>query len=165
LSAGSGSRADRFRIAVAAALLGVYLAVIVLITLWPTPVDRPFEGSLARFLEELHERGLPAWIRYAQAEFTANVLLFLPAGFLAALLLPRRDWWFVAVLAPAFSALIECAQALFLAQRFPSASDVVANGIGGAIGAALSLLARLLVHRRDLLLADDLHAGRRTIKQ
>jgi hypothetical protein len=41
----------------------------------------------------------------------------------------------------------------------------VANGIGGALGAALSLLAGLLVHRRDLLLAEDVEAGRRTLNQ
>ena len=161
----TASGADRLRIAVAATLFGVNLAVVLLITLTPTPVDRPFRGSLVRFIQELHERGVPTWIGYAQVEFSSNVLLFVPAGFLAALLLARRDWWLVAVLAPAFSALIECAQALFLDQRYASASDVVANGIGGAIGAALSLLARLLVHRRDLLLAEDLAAGRRTLNE
>lgn len=165
LRAASASRADRFRIAVAAALLALYLAVVLLITLWPTPVDRPYSGSLLRFIAELHERGVPEWIGYREVEFSANVLLFVPAGFLAALVLPRRDWWLVAVLAPAFSAAIECAQALFLSQRFPSASDVVANGLGGAIGAALSLLARLVVHRRDVLLAEDFGSGRRTLNQ
>ncbi|WP_210506498.1 VanZ family protein [Naasia sp. SYSU D00057] len=164
LRAAAASRADRLRIAVAAGLLGVYLAAVLVITLTPAPVDRPFRGSLARLIQELHERGVPAWIGYGEIEFTGNVLLFVPAGFLAALVLARRDWWIVAVAAPVFSALIEFAQALFLTERFPTVSDIVANSVGGAFGAALALLARLLVHRRDRLLADDLASGRRTLK-
>ena len=155
--------ADRLRIGVAAVLLAVNLAVVLLTTLTPSPVDKPFAGSLRRFILELHERGVPAWIGYPQVEFTSNVLMFVPLGFLAALALPRRDWWLVAVLAPALSALLEAAQALFLPARVASAGDVIANGLGAAIGAALSLLARMLVHRRDQLLAADIAAGRRRI--
>ncbi|WP_210480621.1 VanZ family protein [Naasia sp. SYSU D00948] len=158
------SLADRFRIGIAALLLVAYLVEILVVTLTPSPVDRPYRASLARFIAELHERGVPEWVGYAQIEFAGNVLLFLPAGFLAALMLRRRDWWLVAVLAPAFSALLECNQALFLRDRVPSAMDVVANGLGAALGAAISLLVRLIVHRRDRLLAADLRRGSRTLQ-
>jgi len=68
------------------------------------------------------------------------------------------------VLAPVLSALLESAQALFLPERFPMVSDVVANGMGGALGAVLSLVARVLVHKRDRLLAMDLTSGARTLE-
>lgn len=156
------SLASRFRLKLAAVLLAFYVAVVLLITLWPTRVDRPFKGVLARLIQELHERGVPSWIGYTHIEVLANVLMFVPLGFLAALDLPRRDWWLAAVLAPAFSAALETAQAVFLSARVPSASDVVANGVGGAIGAVISLLARMLVHRRDRLVAADVVAGHRS---
>jgi glycopeptide antibiotics resistance protein len=133
---------SRPRIATVAALLVVYFAVVLLTTLTPSPVDKPYSGTITRVLRELHALGVPHWLGYAQIEFTSNVLLFLPLGLLAALVLPPRDWWLVAVLAPAFSSILEAAQAVFLPERYPSAADVIANGVGGAIGAALALLLR-----------------------
>lgn len=146
---------------VAALLLAAYAGVVLLITLSPIPVDRPYSAALLRLIQELHERGLPAWIGYGEIEFGANVLLFLPVGFLLALLLPRRAWGAVVLLAPIFSALIESAQALFLTERFPSLLDVLANGFGGILGAILSMLVRLLVRERDALLLADVNSGAR----
>ncbi|BDZ45953.1 VanZ family protein [Naasia aerilata] len=156
------SAASRFRLKVAAVLLALYVAVVLLVTLSPTPVDRPYSAVLVRLIRELHERGVPGWVGYPQIEFLSNVLLFVPLGFLAALDLPRRDWWLAAVAAPAFSALLELGQALFFPARTPSASDVVANGLGGAVGAVVSLLARMIVHHRDRLVAADVAGGHRS---
>ncbi len=142
------STAGRIRFWGAAALLAAYLVNVLVVTLTPTPVDRPYRGSLDQFLQELHERGVPEWVGYPQIEFAGNVLFFVPAGFLAALVLLRHDWWLVAVLAPAFSALLEGAQAVFLPERQPSAMDVVANGIGGAVGAVLAVGVRTVLGRR-----------------
>jgi VanZ family protein len=147
------ARIHRVRFTVVSVLLAAYLLGILIVTLTPTPVDRPHEGTLSRVIEEMHGRGLGGWVGYTQLEFAGNVLLFLPAGFLAALLLPRRDWWLAAVLAPAFSALLECAQAVFLPDRVSSVRDVLANGAGGAAGAALGFLAWPLLFRGERLLA------------
>lgn len=158
------SLSSRFRIALVGAVLGIQLAAVLALALYPTVVDEPYYGTLQRLVVKLHEQGLPAWIGYGELEFGSNLLLFVPVGFLAALVLRRRDWWLVAVLAPVLSALLESAQALFLPERYPMVSDVVANGIGGALGAVVSLVARVLVHKRDRLLAMDLTSGTRTLE-
>lgn len=76
-------------------------------------------------------------------ELCANVLLFVPLGFLLTLLL-RRHWHGV-VLALALSAAAELAQVI-IPSRQPSLRDVAANLLGAAIGAAL---AWWLVVRRE----------------
>lgn len=76
-------------------------------------------------------------------EFIANVLMFLPLGFLLALLF-RHPWYGVA-LALALSVAAELAQ-FVIPSRQPSLRDVLANAAGAALGAAL---AWVFVLRRD----------------
>lgn len=70
-------------------------------------------------------------------EAVANVLLFVPLGFLLTLLLRRHGWG--VVLAIGLSVAAELAQAI-IPSRQPSLRDVLTNAIGAAVGAALAWL-------------------------
>ncbi|SEE63926.1 VanZ like family protein [Arthrobacter alpinus] len=121
------------RIALAAAV--VYLAGVMLIVFWPAPVDRPASGQLHMVLTWLHNHGMPRFIGYGQVEFTANVGIFIPMGYIASAWF--RKFWpgiFIGFLA---SCVIELGQAIFLPDRFATGMDVLANTIGAGIGAAL----------------------------
>ncbi|GAA3923367.1 VanZ family protein [Microbacterium invictum] len=76
-------------------------------------------------------------------EFTANIVMFVPLGFLLTLLL-RHHWWGI-VLAIMLSVAAEVVQVV-IPSREPSLRDILANGLGAAIGGAL---AWLVVLRRD----------------
>ncbi|MCG2620502.1 VanZ family protein [Arthrobacter sp. I2-34] len=121
---------------------GLYLGLLALIVLWPVPVDRPATGALQDVLDALHRHGVPAWINYGTVESAANVLLFVPFGLFAGLLLPRRRRWLVLAGAVLLSAGIELAQSSLLPERFGTVQDVLANTLGAALGAAASFLPR-----------------------
>lgn len=133
----------------AAALLALYGVVVALVVFWPTPVDRDYQDAIIRLLSVLHRHGVPEWFGYRALEFSGNVAIFVPLGFLVFFVLPRRRWWLALLIVPALSVTIECTQALLLAQRFATVSDVVSNSLGAVIGVLLALLLRALVHRRD----------------
>jgi len=136
-------------VGVSAALLALYGAVVALAVFWPTPIDRDYRGSIIRVLEVLHRYGIPDWFGYAALEFTANIAMFVPLGFLIFYVLPRSRWWLALVICPALSILIEITQGVALAQRFASIGDVVANSLGGLVGALLALALRSVINRRD----------------
>ena len=133
----------------ATVLAVVYLLALAGILFWPSPVDRPIDGALTHTIDWLHNHGVPGWlVGYRKIEFVANILLFVPFGIVLALRLPRRRWFFAVPLAAAVSGAVELAQALFLPQRFPAWSDVLANTSGALIGALLVLFMwRRLRHR------------------
>jgi hypothetical protein len=126
-----------FRKAPVIVALGGYAAAVATVALWPTPVDRPVSGLLRRTLGRLHELGVPSWFDYSLVEFSANVAMFVPLGFLLAALVDRRLTWVAVAAASLVSVSIELAQWLLLPARFPAVSDVVANTMGAAIGALL----------------------------
>ncbi|WP_287934135.1 VanZ family protein [Arthrobacter sp.] len=133
---------------VALALAAAYVIALVLILLWPTPVDRPIDGTLNTVLNWAHRHGLPNAIGYNQVEFTANIAMFMPLGCFAALW-SRRPW--AAVGAGCFiSCLVELSQTLFLPHRVGSLLDVLANTLGAALGAVVYHVAG---RRRRLRLA------------
>lgn len=84
-------------------------------------------------------RGIPGLggVRQGWIEFAANILLFVPLGFLLTGLF-RRPWWGFA-LALGLSVAAELVQVL-LPARLPSPRDVLANALGAAIGAAFAWL-------------------------
>lgn len=86
---------------------------------------------------------------FGWVEFFANVLMFLPLGFLLTLLLKRRRYG--VGLALLISVGAEVAQ-IVIPSRQPSLRDILANAIGAAVGA---LLAWLLVVRRRRRAAKD----------
>lgn len=54
-----------------------------------------------------------------------------------------------------FSGFIELGQLLFLPDRFPEVRDLISNSTGFLLGAAASVLFRLLVAHRDRLVERD----------
>jgi glycopeptide antibiotics resistance protein len=147
------------RLAICGVLLALYIGVVLLATMWPTPLDAGYESAIARLLDILHRHGVPVWFGYGKLEFTANIAMFVPLGFLLALTLPERGWWLVMLLIPSFSALIEWVQGTYLAARFESGWDVVANTIGGYIGAVIAYALRAAIHARDRLVVAQALAG------
>ncbi|MFC8682189.1 VanZ family protein [Microbacterium ureisolvens] len=124
---------------VAGIALAVYFAIAAVILLSPFRPQRVVYviGDAIRQAPGL------GFVRDNWVEFAANILLFVPLGFLLTLLL-RHHWWGV-MLALGVSALAELAQ-IVVPSRQPSLRDVLANVLGAAIGAAL---AWLLVLRRE----------------
>nr|RZI35518.1 hypothetical protein BJQ95_02106 [Cryobacterium sp. SO1] len=132
--------------------LGLVLAyglVVVLATMWPTPLDQGFASSINRVLTVLHRNGIPEWFGYSKLEFTANIFMFIPLGFLVSMLLPVRVWWLALLICPGLSVAIELTQAYALSARFATVSDVAANSIGALIGAVFAVLLRAAVYNRD----------------
>jgi len=118
----------------------VYAVFMVLVAFWPTPVDRDAHATIAHILWVLHKYGMPHFINYSVVEFTANIALFLPVGLLVVFYVGMRRWWLGFVVGFAASSIIELGQLLFLAQRFPSVADVVANTTGAIFGTVLALV-------------------------
>lgn len=146
---GEAPPASRLRVRLVAAALVVCLVVILLATMWPTPLDRGFESSINRLLSVMHRNGIPRWFGYNKLEFSANVVMFTPLGFLIAMLLRQRIWWLAIIITPALSVGIELTQGALLSARFASPLDVLANSIGAIIGILLAVVIRALVYDRD----------------
>ena len=120
-------------------LLASYLLLAALVAFWPTPVDQGAAPLLHSLIAKLHAHGMPPWLGYNQLEFGANVVYFVPLGLLLALLIGRNRWWLALLAALGVSVCIEVAQHEYLAARFSSISDVVANALGAFLGAMLAL--------------------------
>jgi hypothetical protein len=112
-----------------ALLLGYLLVVVGVIVL------SPFRFAVPTALEAHWAVLEPGWV----ADLLLNVVLFLPLGFLGrripGLATGGVARW--AALGGGCSLVIEVAQ-LFLAGRYPTATDVLANALGAALGAWLS---------------------------
>ena len=119
-----------------------YVAACLVIGFWPSPVDRSIDGSLLHVLAYLHSIGVPDVVDYRFIERTANVLLFVPLGALAAAQLRRRHWWIAVVACIAVSGFIETGQLLMLPARCASWIDLLANSVGAAIGVSITMLLR-----------------------
>jgi len=125
-------RRNRTRL-VGGVLLVIYLAFAAAVVLWPQRVDGdPLQ--VYRVLYDLYDRGLPRWLTYNVVQFVANVVLTAPIGFFLAMMLPRHLWWVAAAACAAVFAAVEGAQ-LFLPARVPSLLDLLANSLGGFLGA------------------------------
>jgi VanZ family protein len=107
-------------------MLAVYALLLVLVAVWPGPVDAPVDPLLSRITHRL------PWLTYARMEFGANVLLFVPLGLLLAVVLSRRH--LILPIAIVTTVAIESFQALLLVQRTPSVMDIVANTTGACVG-------------------------------
>jgi len=137
------------RVLFAAVGLVLCLGLVLLATLWPTPIDRGYESAIEHVLSVLHRNGMPGWYGYGWLEATANVLMFIPLGFLLALVFPTRLMWVTLLLVPVVSSALEGTQLLLLPARFASPIDVMANSLGGWLGVGLAAIAVVVVHERD----------------
>lgn len=140
---------DRVRLWLGLSALGSYALLVVAATMWPTPLDQDFGSAIDKVLAVLHRNGVPEWFGYNKLEFAANVAMFIPLGFLAALVLPARVWWLALIICPALSVAIEITQAATLSARFATLSDVIANSLGALVGVIVAVALRALVYERD----------------
>jgi VanZ family protein len=129
-------------------LLALYTAVIGVIVLWPTPVDRPVAGRIRTAVGAAQEAGATS-VSYDTVEIAANVLMFVPLGALLVLAVPRLPWWWAPIAAGVFSCAIEGAQFAFVAQRNATWVDAVANTSGAVIGALAVYLVLMWSIRRS----------------
>jgi len=121
--------------------LVAYAAAAGILLLSPIGPGRILEIVAEWVRDDLGIRGF----RQGWLEAPANVVLFIPLGFLLTLLV--RKAWVGVLLAVALSVSAELVQAL-LPDRWASVRDVVANALGAVIGAALAWLFVVLRRRR-----------------
>lgn len=125
---------------VAATLLAVYTLALLVVVLEPFP--RLADGSIGVGYRLLHELGAPAWIGPDDVEAALNVALFVPIPVLGAFLAPRLSWVGWAGLVLLASVAIEVLQLVVLPGRDPAVHDVLANTVGGLVGALVGRRAR-----------------------
>lgn len=111
--------------------LGIYLVAMALVVFSPVS----YSSIVAAIAGWLHDDLGVAGFGSGWIEFAANVAMFLPLGLLLTLLV--RHHWHGAAIAIVLSAAVELVQVL-LPARVPSVRDIVANGLGAAIGAAVA---------------------------
>lgn len=135
--------------------MAAYAVALTLIALWSSPVDRGVNVvDLPPVAWLIRTFGLTVQQGYDLTEFAANVVLFIPLGIFAMLLMPRWRWWHVSLFAAALSGAIELLQEFLRPDRFATMSDVVANTAGGTIGAFVCIAAQSAAK----LLRDDRNA-------
>ena len=119
--------------------LGLYALAVGLVVLTPVSYSKVVH-AIADWLElSVGIGGFGSgWI-----EFAANILMFLPLGFLLTLLFSHP--WYGVALAVFLSCAAELAQ-FVIPSREPAVRDIVANAAGAALGA---VLAWLIVLRRE----------------
>jgi glycopeptide antibiotics resistance protein len=158
---GRATHAGAFRVRFVAVLTVIYVAFVLLVTLWPTTVDKGMSPYIDRLLAKLWSKGVPTFVNYGFVEFTANIGFFVPIGFLLTLLLTWRLQWLAIAGGAALSAAVETAQGLFLPARVSSLGDLAANTAGAVIGCILAVAVRALILHRDTLVIRDVLEGRR----
>jgi hypothetical protein len=122
------------RLGVVAACLVCAVGVAVL-TLGPSPGNALYDGTR-------NVRGLDA-LSFLTVEMAANVLLFVPVGFLLHAALPRLSAVAAWLLCTAAAVGVEAVQ-LVLPERQPTLRDAVLNSLGAALGVGLHALAARL---------------------
>ncbi|MGW8484628.1 VanZ family protein [Microbacterium sp. NPDC055903] len=127
------------------------LAALAYLTLWPTRVEDRMPTVLDLVLGFFRDRLAWTWMGFDQLELLANVLVFVPVGILAFMVIPRRAWPAAYAVGPALSIAIETWQAVALPERAATTADILANSAGATIGVSLSVLAALLIPRRPTL--------------
>ncbi|WP_120494103.1 VanZ family protein [Microbacterium phyllosphaerae] len=124
--------------------LGIpFFAGLALLTLTPARVEETMPNLLDLVLSAAHRLGWES-LDFTRLEIIANVLVFVPVGILAFVLVPRRLWPLAVILGPALSLSIEIAQRLALPHRAATVTDVIANSGGALIGVFVAIAGTLL---------------------
>ncbi len=149
MSGGGLPPKSKVRQALAVSILLVYSGFILVVTLSPTQLDISVQRLVFRVVDVLHRYGVPTWFGYGEVEFLGNIAMFIPFGFMLALLFPHKLSWLSILVSFLFSAGIELFQREFLDERIFDVRDMVANTLGGTIGYIMAFLLRSLVYSRD----------------
>ena len=133
----------RGRRAAAVAVL-VYSALLAVALLAPTSGD---QSEMASWVRDLGRAiGLDdTTATQARAEFLCNALIVAPVSAIGSLLWPRTTWRDWTAWAFAGASLVELTQGLLLPHRTASYVDIVANTLGGLLGAVVVALGRRLL--------------------
>lgn len=124
--------------------LGIpFLAGLAALTLTPSRIEQAMPNLLDLVLGAAHRLGW-ASLDFTRLEILANVLVFVPIGILAFILLPRRIWLLSLLIGPVLSLAIETAQRVALPHRAATITDVLANSAGAILGVVLAVLCTLL---------------------
>lgn len=126
--------------------LAVATPLALLITLWPTHLLLRAKPRVVRGIEWLHAQEMFEWLYWTRLEVLANVAMLVPVALLLTFVLGWRRWWIAVVACAAASVGVEVVQH-FLPNRVSSAMDVVANSLGGLIGALLAVAIELAAVR------------------
>lgn len=124
-----------------------FLIGLAALTLTPARVEESMPNALDLVLTTAHRLGWE-WLDFTRLEILANVLVFVPIGILAFILLPRRVWFLALLVGPLLSAMIETAQRVALPHRAATVNDVVANSTGAILGVVIAVVVTLLLTRR-----------------
>lgn len=138
----------RFTRAWALALGIPFLAGLAALTLTPSRIEQVMPNLLDLILGAAHRLGWES-LDFTRLEILANVLVFVPVGILAFVLLPRRVWLLALLVGPLLSVAIETAQRVALPHRAATVTDVVANSAGALLGVALAVSCTLLLAPRS----------------
>ena len=136
-----------------AAVLGLpYVIGILVLTLTPRGFQSRMPQVLDLVLGFAHRTLGWHWLGFTKLELIANVLVFVPIGVLAFLLLRTRPIILALLVGPVLSFGVELVQATLLPHRVASLVDVAANSLGATAGVVLAWsvakLARALSRRQ-----------------
>lgn len=132
---------------IARVLLLVFLAGLAVLVLAPS-TGGP-DQLLSTVADRLVLEGFaPETVNVVRLELIANVLMVIPVGALGALAFPRLRWQDWTAYAFVGALAVEIAQGLLLPERQMSATDVVANTLGAALGALVVVMPRMLFRPR-----------------
>ncbi len=135
-------------------LLATVIGVLAIL-LWPSRPGAGGQSDLQLWFVRAHAAGLPEWINFSLAEFTANVVMFVPIGALGALSRPPGGDRAVVIACLLLSSVAELTQALLLPNRTGDLRDVLANTLGGLLGVLLVLVVRRrAMRRRDRIMSS-----------
>lgn len=133
----------RFTRAWALALGIPFLFILGALTLTPSRVEHTMPNLLDLILDAAHRLGWES-LDFTRLEILANILVFIPVGILAFVLLPRRVWPLALLVGPVLSLAIETAQRVALPHRAATITDVLANSTGAIFGVAFAVMCTLL---------------------
>jgi VanZ family protein len=149
----------RRRTRTVALILGIpFLAGLALLTLTPSRVEERMPNLLDAVLRGIHRLGWES-LDFTKLEILANVLVFIPVGILAFVLLPRRAWPVSLLIGPGISLTIELAQRFALPHRAATVNDVLANSTGAILGVLVAVLCTLLFAPRVSRVSPTLEAS------
>ena len=129
--------------------LGIpFLLGLAALTLTPSRVEQVMPNLLDLTLHAAHRLGWDS-LDFTRLEIIANILVFVPVGILAFILLPRRVWPLALLVGPLLSLGIETAQRVALPHRAATVTDVVANSAGAVFGVVFAIICTLLLASRS----------------